>query len=86
MLLFDDLGQAWAWDFMPDWIGPRPRCPETGVDKPRWRGRLPGPETVSPPPTTACEHEPGLQADPPYYAYQFNGVYYKPETCTTRRA
>jgi len=74
MLLFDDSGSM-AWDFMPDWIGPSP-LPGTGVDKPRCvtTSRTRNGVTTT---TTACDTT-GLQADPPYYAYQFNGVYYNP--------
>ena len=68
MLLFDDSGSM-AWDFMPDWIGPSP-LPGTGVDKPRCGSGRGGGCTVGA--TT------GLQGDPPYYAYQFNGIFYNP--------
>jgi type IV pilus assembly protein PilY1 len=69
MLLFDDSGSM-AWDFMPDWIGPSP-LPGSGVDKPRCSGGGGGGNCT--PSTTT-----GLQGDPPYYAFQFNGVYYNP--------
>jgi type IV pilus assembly protein PilY1 len=68
MLLFDDSGSM-AWDFMPDWIGPSP-LPGSGVDKPRCSSH--SGSSCTPNTTT------GLQGDPPYYAYQFNGVYYNP--------
>jgi type IV pilus assembly protein PilY1 len=81
MLLFDDSGSM-AWDFMPDWIGPSP-LPGSGVDKPRCSGggggggggggHHGGGGSACSPSTTI-----GLQGDPPYYAYQFNGVYYNP--------
>jgi len=76
MLLFDDSGSM-SWDFMPDWIGPSP-LPGSGVDKPRCTGGggggggHHGSSSCTPSATT------GLQGDPPYYAYQFNGVYYNP--------
>jgi len=75
MLLFDDSGSM-AWDFMPDWIGPSP-LPGCGVDKPRHAGGGGGGGGLA-----ACftgtYPTVGLQGDPPYYSYQFNGVYYNP--------
>ncbi len=74
MLLLDDSGSM-AWDFMPDWIGPSP-LPGAGVDKPRCGGggggRGGGGGSCGGYATT------GLQGDPPYYASQFNGIYYNP--------
>jgi type IV pilus assembly protein PilY1 len=79
MLLLDD-SLSMAWDFMPDWIGPSP-LPGAGVDKPRCGGGGffggggggCGGSGSSTPNVTI-----GLQGDPPYYAYQFNGVFYNP--------
>lgn len=68
MIVFDDSGSM-AWDFMPDWIGPSP-LPGHGVDKPRCNFDRYGNCTVSD--TT------GLLGDPPYYAAQFNGIFYNP--------
>jgi type IV pilus assembly protein PilY1 len=76
MLLFDDSGSM-SWDFMPDWIGPSP-LPGSGVDKPRCNGGggggggKGGGGACTPSTTT------GLQGDPPYYAFAFNGIYYNP--------
>src|SRR6266446_8938259 len=77
MLLFDDSGSM-AWDFMPDWIGPSP-LPGCGVDKPRNAGGGGGGGGFSLAPCFTASHPTvGLQGDPPYYSYQFNGVYYNP--------
>ncbi len=74
MLLFDDSGSM-AWDFMPDWIGPSP-LPGHGVDKPRCTSGSTTKNGVVVPCTPGTTT--GQSGEPPYYAYQFNGVYYNP--------
>lgn len=76
MLLFDDSGSM-GWDYLPDWLSGNFATP--CVDKPYLGGQGQGGggtgSTCSMPSSSATV---GLMADPPYFAYQINGIYYNP--------
>ncbi len=69
MLLFDDSGSM-GWDFMPDWMSTGiAGAAVTGVEKQYSTGGGGGGTSTY-----------GYRGDPPYYAYQINGVFYNPST------